>query len=56
MNNKKCTINIDRKSIYKPNKELKEALEEGENILNRKIKTKTYNSVKELIKDLENEN
>ncbi len=39
----------------KPNKELLEALKEGEDILNGKIKAKKYHSVKELIGDLENE-
>lgn len=39
----------------KPSKELLEALEEGEDILNGKIKAKKYHSVKELIEDLENE-
>lgn len=39
----------------KPSKELIEALEEGEDILNGKIKTKKYHSIKELIGDLENE-
>ncbi len=39
----------------KPNKELLEALQEGEDILNGKIKTKRYHSVKELIEDLEND-
>ncbi len=39
----------------KPSKELLEALQEGEDILNGKIKTKKYHSVKELIGDLENE-
>lgn len=39
----------------KPSKELLEALQEGEDILNGKIKTKRYHSVKELIGDLENE-
>ncbi len=37
-----------------PSKELLKALKEGENILNGKIKTKKYHSVKELIEDLEN--
>ena len=39
----------------KPSKELLEALQEGEDILNGKIKAKKYHSVKELIGDLENE-
>ena len=39
----------------KPSKELLEALKEGEDILNGKIKTKKYHSVKELIGDLEDE-
>ena len=39
----------------KPNKELLEALQEGEDILNGKIKAKKYHSVKELIGDLESE-
>ena len=39
----------------KPNKELLEAIKEGEDILNGKIKTKKYHSVKELIGDLEDE-
>ena len=38
-----------------PNKELLEALKEGEDILNGKIKSKKYHSVKELIEDLEND-
>lgn len=38
----------------KPSKELLEALQEGEDILNGKIKAKKYHSVKELIGDLEN--
>ena len=39
----------------KPSKELLEAIQEGEDILNGKVKTKKYHSVKELIGDLENE-
>jgi len=39
----------------KPSKELLEALQEGEDILNGKIKAKKYHSVKELIGDLEKE-
>lgn len=39
----------------KPSKELLEALQEGEDILNGKVKTKRYHSIKELIGDLENE-
>ncbi len=39
----------------KPSKELLEALQEGEDILNGKIKTKKYHSVKELIGELEDE-
>ena len=39
----------------KPNKELLEALQEGEDILSGKINTKKYHSVKELIGELENE-
>ena len=39
----------------KPSKELLEALQEGEDILNGKIETKKYHSVKELIGDLEND-
>ncbi len=38
-----------------PSKELLEAIEEGENILGSKVKTKKYHSVKELIGDLEND-
>ncbi len=37
----------------KPSKELLEALKEGEDILNGKIKTKKYHNAKELIEDLE---
>ena len=37
----------------KPSKELLEALEEGEDILNGKIETKKYHSIEELIQDLE---
>ncbi len=39
----------------RPSKELLEALQEGEDILNGKIQAKRYHSVKELIGDLENE-
>ena len=39
----------------KPTKELLEAIQEGEDILNGKVKTKKYHSVKELIGDLEDE-
>lgn len=39
----------------KPTKELLEALKEGEDILNGKIKTKSYKSVQELIEDLESD-
>ncbi len=37
----------------KPSKELCEALQEGEDILNGKIQSKKYHSVKELIEALE---
>lgn len=39
----------------KPRKELLEAIQEGEDILSGKIKTKKYHSIKELIGDLEDE-
>ena len=39
----------------KPNKELLEALKESEEILSGKIDARKYDSVKELIKDLEND-
>ena len=39
----------------KPSKELLDAIQEGEDILNGKIKAKKYHSIKELIGDLENE-
>lgn len=39
----------------KPSKELLEALQEGEDILNGKVNAKRYHSIKELIGDLENE-
>ena len=39
----------------KPTKELLEAIQEGEDILSGKVKTKKYHSVKELIGDLEDE-
>ena len=39
----------------KPSKELLEALQEGEDILNGKIKTKGYHSVKKLFEDIEND-
>ena len=39
----------------KPSKELLEVLQEGEDILNGKIKTKKYHSVKELTLELEND-
>lgn len=41
--------------MSKPSKDLYEAIQEGEDILNGKIKAKDYNSVKELIEDLEND-
>lgn len=39
----------------RPTKELLKAIREGEEILSGKKDTKKYNSVKELIEDLENE-
>ena len=36
----------------KPSKELLEALQEGEDILNGKIKAKSYNNVYEMMEDL----
>ena len=39
----------------KPSKELMEALEEGENILNGKIKRKGYHDVKKMFEDILNE-
>ena len=39
----------------KPSKELLEALQEGEDILNGKIKTKGYHNVNEMIEDILNE-
>lgn len=36
----------------KPNKELLEAIQEGENILNDKIKAKSYTNMYEMLKDL----
>lgn len=38
----------------KPSKELLEALQEGEDILNGKVNVKRYHSIKELIGDLDN--
>lgn len=38
----------------KPSKELLEALQEGEDILNGKIKAKGYNNMYELLEDLKN--
>lgn len=38
----------------KPSKELLEALQEGEDILNGKVNAKRYHSIEELIKDLDN--
>mgnify|MGYP004463489921 CR=1 FL=1 len=38
----------------KPSKELLEALQEGEDILNGKANAKKYHSIKELIGDLDN--
>ena len=40
----------------KPSKELIEAIKEGEDILNGKIKTKGYHNVKKLFEDILNEN
>ncbi len=39
----------------KPNKELIEALKEGEDILNGKIPSKSYNNVSEMFKELDKE-
>lgn len=39
----------------KPSKELLEALQEGEDILNGKIKTKGYHNVKKMFEDIEND-
>lgn len=41
--------------ISEPNSDLYDAIQEGEDILNGKIKAKDYNSVKELIDDLNND-
>lgn len=38
----------------KPSKELLEALQDGEDILNGKVNAKRYHSIKELIGDLDN--
>ncbi|MCL2341947.1 MAG: hypothetical protein FWC53_02630 [Firmicutes bacterium] len=38
-----------------PNKETLEAMQEAEDIVNGKIKTKSYSSVKEMIEDWEKE-
>ncbi len=38
----------------KPSKELLEALQEGEDILNGKIKAKSYTNMYEMLKDLKN--
>lgn len=39
----------------RPSRKLKKALKEADNIMNGKIKTKTYNSTEELFEDLEND-
>lgn len=39
----------------KPSRELRKALKEGEDILNGKVKTKGYDNVEDLFKDLDNE-
>ncbi len=57
---KEQTINACNDLLFevrnsKPNKELLEALKEGEDILSSKIDARKYDSVKELIKDLEND-
>ena len=39
----------------KPSKELMEALDEGEDILNGKVKTKGYHNVREMFEDILNE-
>lgn len=36
----------------RPNKELLEALQEGEDILNGKVKAKSYTNIYEMVKDL----
>lgn len=40
----------------KPSKELLEALQEGEDILNGKIKAKSYHNVRQMVEDILNEN
>ncbi len=40
-------------SAPKPSKELLEALQEGEDIMNGKIQTKTYHNVKEMFEELD---
>ena len=37
---------------HRPNKELLEALQEGEDILNGKVKAKSYTNIYEMVKDL----
>lgn len=39
----------------KPNRELEEALQEGENILNGKIQAKGYHNVRKMFEDIMNE-
>jgi len=39
----------------RPNRDLLEALQEGEDILSGRIDAKRYHSIKEMIEDLENE-
>lgn len=41
--------------ISEPNSDLYDAIQEGEDILNGKIKAEDYNSVKELIDNLNND-
>ena len=60
------SVQVDRKQLIykgdipfdvvnpKPSKELLEALQEGEDILNGKVNAKRYHSIKELIGDLDN--
>lgn len=52
-------LNIDDKVQKEvnpiPSKELKEALKEGENILNGKVSSKGYHDIKKMINDILNE-
>ena len=51
--NNKSFENLEKNTL-KPSKELLDALQEGEDIINGKIKVKGYHNVKEMLEDIIN--